>query len=373
MSTPRGNGTAGSPGILRGARLFFRSPAGNLLSYFMLLIGALLTAYFLVPWFRDVLVPSQPGTAALEQFKDATDPVGGGVPQTAAQFQHSISQTLILGATALIGALIFAAPIVRIYTVIMRQEGYDRSFVRMLASLPVVVAGVVQVVRGDLALAFALAGIVAAVRFRTTVKDLQNAVFAFAAIAIGLASGTGSFTMAALLSAIFSLLAYGLWKLNVGDVGPSLQLSHGGILLSDALVPGETQKAVIVGDESAVGPVEHGDVPELEVAIDRLADYVRADALRQKGKYNTLMLVYTSKPDEAAVIVEEALEEHTDRWVKVDEIELEQEECCVLEYLLRLKKKVDVGTMIHTLGAGEGRILRAIEMKPMKGLRKRLT
>jgi hypothetical protein len=45
----------------------------------------------------------------------------------------------------------------------------------------------------------------------------------------------------------------------------------------------------------------------------------------------------------------------------------------VLEYLLRLKGKVDVGTMIHSLGAGEGHILRAVEMKPMKGLRKRIT
>lgn len=356
------------PGPLRRIRIFFRTPAGNLLSYFLLLGGALTAAYFMVPWFRTLLEPTPVDPTALDSFADMADQgrqPGGARP--------SISQTLSVAAAALIGALIFVTPIVRMYTVIMRQEGYDRSFVRMLASLPVVVAGVVQVVRGDLSLAFALAGIVAAVRFRTTVKDLQNAVFAFAAIGIGLAAGTGSFTLAALLSAVFSLLAYAMWKLNVGDVGPSLQLSHGGIYLSDALVPGETQKPVVVGDESAVEPVEHGDVPELEEAIDRLADYVRADALRSKGKYNTLMLVYTSEPEKAAPIVEEALDEHADRWVKVDEIKLESEECCVLEYLLRLKKKVDVGTMIHTLGAGEGRILRAVEMKPMKGLRKRLT
>ena len=376
MRDSKAGGSRTAPGVFRRARLFFRSPGGNLASYFIILTGALVVAYFLVPWFRAVLVPppgDMAGAGAMEGFEAldqaAEDAVGG--PQGA--FEHGISQTLILGATALIGALIFAAPIARMYTVIMRQDGYDRSFVRMLVSLPVVVAGVVQVVRGDLALAFALAGIVAAVRFRTTVKDLQNAVFAFAAIGIGLASGTGSFSLAALLSAVFSLLAYAMWKLRVGDVEPSLALSHGGIYLSEALVPGETQKPVIVGDDATVERIDHEGVPELQATIDRLADYVRADALRKKGKYNTLMLVYTEEPEEAARIVEEVLEEHTDRWVKVDVIDYEDGDLSVVEYLLRLKNKVDVGTMVHSLGAGEGSVLRAIELKPMKGLRKRLT
>lgn len=357
-------------------RLFFRSPGGNLMSYFILLIGTLVVAYFLVPWFREVLVeaPRGPdgmtGLEGIEPLDRAAEQAAGNA---ATMFERSISQTLIFGATGLLGALIFAAPIVRIYTVIMRQEGYDRSFVRMLASLPVVVAAVVQVVRGDLALAFALAGIVAAVRFRTTVKDLLNAVFAFAAIGIGLATGTGAFTLAALLSAVFSLLAYGMWKLRLGDAEPSLALSHGGVLLSEALVPGETQKPVIVGHEEAVRRLPHEEVTSLRETIDRLAGFVRADALRAKGKYNTLMLAYTRDPDEAASIAEEVLEDHADRWVQVEQIDLDDGELVVLEYLLRLKKKVDVGTMIHSLGAGEGKTLLAVEMKPMKGLRKRIT
>lgn len=372
-------GRASGAGLIRRSQLFFRSPGGNLVSYFIILFGTLVVAYFFVPWFRQVLVAppgAAPGMNGMEGIDALDRAARQATGQAEAMFEDSISRTLIFGATSLIGALIFAAPIVRIYTVIMRQEGYDRSFVRMLAGLPVVVAGVVQVVRGDLALAFALAGIVAAVRFRTTVKDLQNAVFAFAAIGIGLAAGTGSFTLAALLSAIFSLLAYAMWKLNVGDVEPSLSVSHGGIYLSDALVPGVTQKPVVVGDASAINRLDGEKVSELQETIDRLADFVRADALRQKGKYNTLMLVYTEEPEEAASIVEDVLDEHTDRWVKVEVIGCDPNddaELCVLEYLLRLKKKVDVGTMIHSLGAGEGHVLRTVEMKPMKGLRKRIT
>jgi len=371
-------GRANGASLVRRGQLFFRSPGGNLASYFIVLIGTLVAAYFFVPWFRAILVAppaAAPGMDGMEGIDALERAARQSTGQAADMFEDSISRTLIMGATALIGALIFAAPIVRIYTVIMRQEGYDRSFVRMLAGLPVVVAGVVQIVRGDLALAFALAGIVAAVRFRTTVRDMQNAVFAFAAIGIGLATGTGSFTLAALLSAIFSLLAYAMWKLNVGDVEPSLAPGHGGIYLSEALVPGVTQQPVVVGDDSAVNRLDAEQVSELQGSIDRLADFVRADALRKKGKYNTLMLVYTEQPEKAASIVEEVLDEHTDRWVKVDVINCDPEdgELCVLEYLLRLKNKVDVGTMIHSLDAGEGDILRAVEMKPMKGLRKRIT
>jgi hypothetical protein len=319
-----------------------------------------------VPWFSRLLVPDAPGSEPVPGFSDAAGP-------SASELTRTVGETAVLGVLALLGALIFTIPVVWIYTVIMRQEGYDRSFVRLLASLPVVDAGVVQVVQGDLALAFALAGIVAAVRFRTTVKDLQDAVFAFAAIGIGLAAGTGSFTLAGAIATVFALLAFALWRLNVGDVGPSLELSHGGIALTEALVPGESQKAVLIGDEAGVEPVHAEDLPELSTYIDHLADYVRADALRRKKKYNTLLLVYTKDPDKAEKIVEPILTENARRWVQVDRIERNGTGLVAVEYLLRLKKKVRVGRMVDRLGCGEGRICRAAELKPIRGFRKRLT
>jgi hypothetical protein len=150
-------------------------------------------------------------------------------------------------------------------------------------------------------------------------------------------------------------------------------LSHGGVYLTEALIPGETQRPVIVGDDSMVSRLDHDQLPELQEKIERLADYVRTDALRRTGKYNTVMLAYTMDPKKADTTVAAVLEEHADRWVKVDEFDYGDEEICVLEYLIRLKKNVDIGTMIERLGAGPGNLLRAVELKPMKGLRKRLT
>lgn len=343
-----------------------KSPVVRLLGYFLLLSTVIGVVALVVPWVPDLLVPSPPGA---DPFPEASDAMG----PSASEIMTSVSKTALLGLLALLAALAFTVPVVWLYTVIMRQEGYDRSFVRLLALLPVVVAGVVQVVRGDLALAFALAGIVAAVRFRTTVKDLQDAVFAFAAIAVGLATGTGNFTLAGAISSIFCLLAYALWRMNVGDVGPSLELSHGGVALAEALVPGESHKAVVIGEEDDVEPVTAEDLPGLSTHIERLADYVRGDALRKKKKYNTLLLVYTERPDEATTFLEPILDDHARRWVLVDQIERNGSGLTALEYLLRLKKTVKVGKMIDRLACGEGAVCVAAELKPIKGLRKRLT
>lgn len=345
------------------------SPAIQLAGYYLVLgaIGAALAWWS--PDFRRFLLPD--GSAgAVTNFPESLD--AGPPPASSASLTGTFADVLL----ALLGALACSAPLVWIYTVIMRQEGYEKSFIRMLIILPIVVAGVVQVVRGDLALAFALAGIVAAVRFRTTVKDLQNAVFAFAAIGIGLAAGTVTLLLSLALSLVVTYLAYTLWRLNIGDVQPSLELGHAGVSLSEALVPGEPHRPVILGDEEAVEPVHAEDLDPLSGSIDRLADYVRADALRKKKKYNTLLLAYTDQSEAASENIESILDECARRWVHVDTISRnggDEPPLEALEYLVRLKKEVDVGRMVDRLDCGEGRLIRAVELKPIKGLRKRLT
>ncbi|HSM05382.1 MAG TPA: DUF4956 domain-containing protein [Longimicrobiales bacterium] len=348
------------------ARDVLKSPALRLIAYFAILGTVLGVLALAVPWFATMLIPTPPGAESIPG-------VTGGMGPATSDWARTAAETAVVGLLSLLGALLFTVPIVWIYTVIMRQEGYDQSFVRLLASLPVVVAGVVQVVRGDLALAFALAGIVAAVRFRTTVKDLQDAVFAFAAIGVGLAAGTGNFTLAGALSTVFCLLGWVLWHYNVGDVEPSLELGHAGVTLSEALVPGESHKAVVIGDDDMAEPVHAKDLEELSDHIDRLADYVRADALRKKKKYNTLLLVHTDDPEGAAEFLEPILDEHARRWVLVDTIRRNGTGMVAMEYLMRLKKKVKVGQMIDHMDCGPDSVCQAAELKPIKGLRKRLT
>jgi hypothetical protein len=351
--------------LLERIRSITASPAAHLIAYFLILTAVITVVGVMVPWFKQVLVPTVGPVATLP---GVTDAMGGGTGVS-----RTVADTAVLGLLALVGALAFAIPVVWIYTVIMRQHGYDMAFVRLLATLPVVVAGVVQIVRGDLALAFALAGIVAAVRFRTTVKDLQDATFAFAVIGIGLATGTGSFTLAGAIGAVFTLLAYILFRFNVGNAQPSLELSHPGVQLAEALVPGETHQAVIVGDEEIASPVRVDELPRIAESINRLAEVVRADAMRQNKRYNTLLLAYTAEPEAARKQIEGILDDTSSRWVHVDEISRNGGDIIALEYVLRLKKKANVQEMLDRVCCGNGGVLRAVELKPIKGLRRKLT
>jgi polyphosphate kinase len=81
-----------------------------------------------------------------------------------------------------------------------------------------VVAGIVLIIRDSLALAFSLAGVVAAVRFRNTLKDTKDAVYIFLAVGIGLAAGVQALVVALILSILFNLVVFALWKLEARQV-----------------------------------------------------------------------------------------------------------------------------------------------------------
>lgn len=349
---------------------WIRSPAVQLLGYFVAVGGLLVVAGVAFPPVRELYLPLVSAVEGGNPFEEIAAPPEQSRPLPEAAIEAAVISLLVLTA-----ALLFAIPVVRIYVVTMRQEGYEKSFVRLLVALPVVVAAVVRIVQDDLALAFALAGIVAAVRFRTTVKDLQDAFFAFAAIGIGLAAGTGNLVTAAVASFVLTTLVYAMWRLDVGDIGPSLELPYGGVSLSEALVPGEAQDAVFIGDREELKSVEPADLQDLQDAISNLAGYVRADSLRKKKKYTTLAIghVLKSDADEGRKAFENVLEEHVSRQVLVSEHELEDSEVMAYGYLVRLKKQVDIGQMVDDFECSPQGPLIAVELKPIGGLRDRLT
>jgi len=65
------------------------------------------------------------------------------------------------------------------------------------------VAIVLTIVKNSVALAFSLFGIVAAVRFRSDLKNPSDAVFVFAAISVGLAAGVSEIGIAGVGSMVF--------------------------------------------------------------------------------------------------------------------------------------------------------------------------
>ena len=131
----------------------------------------------------------------------------------------SATALAITAAASMTGAFLLALPVAWIYTLTRKKRGYDQSVVQTLILLPALVAGVVVLVKYSLALAFSLAGIVAAVRFRNNLDDSKDAVYIFLATAIGLAAGV-QLPMAAVISVIFNLIVLGMWYTEFGKQPP---------------------------------------------------------------------------------------------------------------------------------------------------------
>jgi len=108
-------------------------------------------------------------------------------------------------------------PVAWIYMGARRRKGREQSFILTVLLLPVVVAGIVMIVQNSLALAFSLAGIVAGVRFRLTLDDTLDAIYIFIAIGAGLAAGTESLEIVAVVTIFFNYAMLIFWELDYGD------------------------------------------------------------------------------------------------------------------------------------------------------------
>ena len=117
---------------------------------------------------------------------------------------------------AMVLAFAVTLPITWVYCWTRPRKKYNQAFAQTLLVVPVSIALVVFLVKGSLALAFSLAGIVAAVRFRTSLDEPIDAVYMFMAIGIGLAAGTQLTTVAYLASLMFVAISLGVWKINYG-------------------------------------------------------------------------------------------------------------------------------------------------------------
>ncbi len=148
----------------------------------------------------------------------------GGLDNLQTQWQPFLDTEVIADATpeaaelpgravalfsSLIGTLVFIWPVAWVYqrTHFGKQAA---SLVETLFLLPIVVTTVITIVQDSVALAFSLFGLVAAVRFRNSLKNPADAVYVFAALAVGLASGVSEIGVAGVGSLVFCCTVLGL-------------------------------------------------------------------------------------------------------------------------------------------------------------------
>ncbi len=144
----------------------------------------------------------------------------------------SVERNLLTGAApirllvASIGATILAVPVSWAYFITSRATRIDQSFLQTILILPLLVTGIAMIVLNSIALAFSLAGIVAAVRFRFSLNQPSDAMYIFVAIAIGLGAGIGALGIAYVISLMFVFATLVIWKLEYGKTmsGPFLTM-----------------------------------------------------------------------------------------------------------------------------------------------------
>ena len=186
---------------------------GKLTLYYLIIAVVVFLAVQIWPEFRNYLP-----IGGVEQLisQPSKNPLQG---MDAMRSEHvgSLGQSLFWLIVAIIGAFLCSLPVSWVYMGVRDDEDYDQSLINTIIVLPMVVTGIVIIVQNSLALAFSLAGIAGAVRFRNSLKSSGDALFILLAVAIGLSAGIGAVELAAVVTIAFNYCFMALWITEFGE------------------------------------------------------------------------------------------------------------------------------------------------------------
>jgi hypothetical protein len=270
---------------------------------------------------------------------------------------------------SLLGALALMIPVAWVYLLTKQRRGYDESVVQSMLILPIAVAGMVFIVQYNYALAFALAGIVAAVRFRSTLKDTKDAVYVFLAIGVGLASGAFYLAVAGILSIVFNAVILYLFWSNFGNIYADQRSRTGAMGLADVLAgPGSAATAVSIGDPQLLEAMTQEEIRDVATRVARMDRYLRAELTRKKRqRLNGLLIVHAEQLVGAQALVEEILSQMSLRW-ELAEILPGAGTSSVLEYLVRLREEETPARLLELVKSAPGRQVQAAEYRSLEGM-----
>jgi uncharacterized membrane protein YhiD involved in acid resistance len=131
---------------------------------------------------------------------------------------QGLQEILWVGPGQIIGnvtiALICGFLVSLLYRWTYRGPNYSATFVSSLVSLAMITTVVISVIGNNLARAFGLVGALSIIRFRTAIKDPQDIVFVFFALAVGMAAGVGLHLSAVAGTIFVGFVIYVLSRVN---------------------------------------------------------------------------------------------------------------------------------------------------------------
>lgn len=309
-------------------------PLVGLLLYYGALVVVASILISNVPGFRQALVApiTAPPPSQIDELLTGGHPI---VPGPASPWNGVFGRGA-LALTAITWALAVVLPVA---WVLMRTRRlrYDPSLVHTLIVLPMVVAGVVLVVKNSLALAFALAGIVAGVRFRQKLDEPEEAVYVLLALGIGLAAGVQALDVALVMSAGFSIVVMTFWRYDIG-----------------AIYAKGKGAALAIGDPSLLEPSSR-------VAVQELME--REVALAEGMKPDGMLVVKTSDQEAARRAIETVASRLADEWRIAEPVT--ENGLARIDALLRLKEDADPAELVAELEARWSDEIMAAEFVPM--------
>jgi len=254
--------------------------------------------------------------SSLIAFRTATapglkiDPSGMPVPDLVAP----PFQPLMLVVIAVSSAFLLSLPVAWVYMFTRQRKGYRASDVQALVLMPVVVAGVVVLVKNSLPLAFSLAGIVAAVRFRTNLEDSKDATFIFLATALGLACGV-QIEVAAVLSVMFNVVVLALWTSDFARMPPALEGVRAKRQLERATaIANRTSQFVARLDQEVLEALAPAQLDALENRLRQRRAELTGESPAAGARFDAMIRILTTDPAELRAAIDPVLEAEAKRW-----------------------------------------------------------
>jgi hypothetical protein len=275
---------------------------------------------------------------------------GGGLPATEVTAGPGALVSSALAAMVL--SILLAFPVAWVYTLTRQKAGYMQSVVQLLVILPPVVAGIVVMVKYSLALAFSLAGIVAAVRFRNTLEDSKDAVYVFLATGLGLAAGFAP-GVAIVLSVLFNALIVLLWWTDFGRTPARLE----GKMAEDRMerlmaLANRTGEFVARMDDEILSDLAPEQLDALADRAYRRRRQVSPDipAATATQQYGAILRIRTGEPEGVRLVAESIFEPHLKRW-RYGGSRQEDDGTRTIEYAVQLRRSSSPDALLTALRA----------------------
>lgn len=248
------------------------------------------------------------------------------VSKTAPKADPEDLKLLVPVSKALLFSFLLTLPVTWVYSWTRSRKKYNRDFVYTLLVLPIAIALVVFLIKDSTALAFGLAGIVAAVQFRTSLTNPLDATYMFIVIGIGLATGVQAGHLAILASVAFNAIVLSIWRMNYGATP---------IVLSGFRI----------------------------VHSAKASSLLSASAAQAKSpKYNAKLRVHTTQSKAAQQAVVALLETYAKRWRQVRTVP-KKDGTDSIEFDVRLKKTMDPAAFTRKLQKNAESYINKVELE----------